>query len=146
MLRSTRWMLCAVLGLLLGGCGGEQMSTAPVTCQVTLDGKPLTQGPVLCTPAQGRQAQGSIQADGTAVLGTYDDADGAVLGTHRIAVVAKVPDPSRPADGRLTAMKWLIPRTFGSPDTSGLKFEIVNPDGHELQIALSSSGEGHVSE
>lgn len=140
-------LACLAASLCLCGCGGAvQLPTVPVTCEVTLDGEPLSQGAVVLTPLQGRQARGDIQSDGTAMLGTYDDEDGAQLGRHRIAVAVTVPDESQASTGPVPSRKWLIPRRYGSPDTSGLSVEVDNPEGHQIRIELSTTGEGRVVE
>ncbi len=81
----------ALLAGLCWGCGlagsGTMPGVIPVKGKVTYKGKPLTQGSVTFEPdGFGREAHGKIQSDGTFVLATYKEADGAVAGHHRVAV------------------------------------------------------------
>ena len=74
---------CIPIGL---GCSSYTLETAEVRGTVTLDGRPLEGGGVLFVPAQGRGATGTIQRDGTYVLGTYSAGDGATVGRHIVTV------------------------------------------------------------
>src|SRR5690606_26352927 len=91
----TWWGLC-LLVVCLAGCGKKQpFETAKVTGSVTLDGKPVTEGSVLFTPAQGWPASGKLDTEGHFTLSTYEDQDGAIVGKHEIAIIAQSgPDPS----------------------------------------------------
>jgi hypothetical protein len=62
------------------------LETAEVRGTVTFDGRPLESGAVLFVPAHGRGATGTIQRDGTYVLGTYCAGDGATVGRHIVTV------------------------------------------------------------
>lgn len=73
------------------GCGSSAgttytTTTVPVKGKVTLNGKTVTEGMITFEPDSGREAHGDIQSDGTYTLTTFKEGDGAVLGTHRIAV------------------------------------------------------------
>ena len=119
--------------LAVAGCGGSNRAeTRKISGTVTLDGRPLTKGHVLFVPERGRAAKGPIQSDGSYTLGTYGSADGAVLGTHRVAVICREEAPpiqdkdlgiEIPRHGRS-----LIPEHYSETGTSGLTFE-VTPDG-----------------
>lgn len=134
--------LLIVMGV-VAGCGrSDRLPTARVTGTVTLDGKPLQSGSVIFEPVDGRRlAKGSIRSDGSFVLGTYRQGDGAVPGRHRVAVIAigELPadsrrDPLNPPSG-----PSLIPVFYSDSSKSGLTFE-VKPDGPNVyNAALSSS-------
>lgn len=73
------------------GCGSSTGafigSTVPVKGKVTYKGKPLTRGEIVFEPdSGGREAHGTIGPDGGFELTTYKQGDGAVPGTHRVAV------------------------------------------------------------
>jgi len=72
------------------GCGSKAetftVTTVPVKGRVTYLGKPLTKGTVKFEPDSGREAHGDIKSDGSFVLSTFKEGDGAVPGTHRVAV------------------------------------------------------------
>jgi hypothetical protein len=66
---------------------GYGAQTVPVKGKVTYKGQPLTQGSITFEPdGSGREAHGGIQPDGTFVLTTFKEGDGAVAGVHRVAV------------------------------------------------------------
>ena len=74
-----------------GGCGSKNeghyvAQTVPVKGTITYKGKALTQGQITFEPENGREAHGTIQPDGTFVMTTFKEGDGAIAGTHRIAV------------------------------------------------------------
>ncbi|MFK7817267.1 MAG: hypothetical protein AB8G99_00995 [Planctomycetaceae bacterium] len=74
------------------GCGDENPATFEVTGTVVFkDGAPLTDGSVeFETEVDDKPitAIGQIGPDGTFKLGTYEAADGALPGKHRVAVFA----------------------------------------------------------
>jgi len=81
-----------LLGCAALGCG-QKHDLAPAGGKVTLDGRPLSGGGVVFAPiARGNAAEagkpsyGDIQPDGTFVLGTYDESDGAVIGKHSATI------------------------------------------------------------
>lgn len=130
--------LAAGLFLLLAGCGGNpaQLETAPVSGRVTLDGEPVSTGVVIFTPEQGRAGRAELASDGTYTVGTYGRADGAVVGSHRVAVVAQ--EGAETGFVEDAAPVWLVPPHYANPNTSHLEFE-VRPDVHNrADFALSS--------
>ena len=91
-----RWsFVCALVVMFAAGCGSSSFDVAPVSGQVTVEGKPLTgKYMVIFSPIAagakdraGRAAAGQIEADGRYSLSTYEPGDGAVVGPHRVAVV-----------------------------------------------------------
>ena len=71
-------------------------ATVPVKGKVTYKGKPLTEGEIVFEPDNsGREAHGSIQPDGSFELTTFKTGDGAVPGTHRVAVTSGNQQASR---------------------------------------------------
>ncbi|MFO0790069.1 MAG: hypothetical protein U0805_11495 [Pirellulales bacterium] len=105
------------------GCGRGSASTAKVIGSVTLDGKPLTTGNVITLPTAGRGARGPIKSDGTFELGTFSKTDGAMVGVHKVAVVAYESTKRGPegGDGKL-----LVPQRYTNPETSGLTIEVTS--------------------
>jgi hypothetical protein len=91
------------LALLIGasGCGSESgdYPVAAVTGKVLCDGKPVAKALVYFQPMKpttaakdsssllGKMGIGLTAEDGTYKISTYGDADGAVLGMHRVRVV-----------------------------------------------------------
>ncbi len=82
--------LTASLLVPCGGCGSGEVALAPMAPakgRVTYKGKPLTVGTVRFEPeGRGRMASGKLQSDGTFVLSTLKDGDGAAIGHHRVYI------------------------------------------------------------
>lgn len=118
-----------MLGMLLfgsAGCGSSKPATAPVTGKVIYNGKPVPFGQVFFHPNAGTQGRGTIQPDGTFTLTTYEDKDGAQVGTHKIRITSfEVQDPNgdpqRFAGGN---GKSLIPEKYTSLTTTELTEEV----------------------
>ena len=101
------------------GCGPSDRPyvapTVPVKGKVTYQGKPLTQGSVTFEPdGTGREANGSIQPDGTFVLSTFKEGDGALVGVHRIAV-----------SGTGKGGKEIVPIKYRNTSSSKVEVEVV---------------------
>ncbi|WP_165072933.1 hypothetical protein [Paludisphaera rhizosphaerae] len=91
MRRFCRSVVALALSLIFVGCGDSSSTppggmTVPVKGIVTYKGKPLAQGTVVFEPDAGREAQGEVGPDGSFTLSTFAKDDGAVPGSHRVAV------------------------------------------------------------
>jgi hypothetical protein len=135
-------LLCAIAGAILG-CG-KDANVGIVKGVVRLDGKPLTTGTVRFVPEAGRAATGEIQSDGSFVLGTWGKSDGAVVGKHRVAIIAFQQTESdggtRPRDVTAVnpSVKPLVPARYMAIGTSGLTFDVKpgnNPADFDLRTA-----------
>jgi len=124
----------------LAGCGSDS-KLGSVDGVVRLDGKPLTTGTVRFVPTAGRAASGEIRSDGTFTLGTYGKTDGALVGTHQVAIIAVQTDPGAPTEGRLLEanpkVKPLVPNRYMAPGTSGLTVD-VKPGNNKFDFDLKS--------
>ena len=118
------------------GCGRPvyQLETAPVRGMVTLDGQPLPSGYVVVPTTHGRMASGKIQPDGTFVLTTYHDGDGAQVGTHAVIVNELPPDEFSPDKHPRVP----IPDRYTSAGTSGLTVEVNAGEDNYLGISLTT--------
>jgi hypothetical protein len=118
-----------VLALLLGsalGCGGDGLELVPVKGTVLLNDKPLTTGSVTTLPPTGRGAYGAIQPDGSFEL-TSGREPGAVIGTHKVAVLAMEGEASQGAETPAgPPNKSLVPARYNNPQTSQLTIEVVD--------------------
>lgn len=89
--QSLRRMVFTIAMTLLcaSGCGEKQPTTYPARGRVIFsDGKPVMQGTVELLSEDGTvNAQGTIQPDGTFILGTFTSDDGAVAGLHKAIVM-----------------------------------------------------------
>lgn len=123
--------LCSAFVFLVG-CGDGRPTRVPISGQVLIDGEPLARGTVKLVPTGARPSSGKIGPDGRFVLSCYEGEDGAIPGTHRVAVAANE------ALGD-TAMKWYAPKKYADFRNSGLTVTIdeENPD---LKIELTWDG------
>ncbi len=123
----------------VAGCGS---SSAPKTIKaqgkVTFDGKSLGVGRVIfqpVKPAEGcpsRPAIGSLQADGSFELSSFQPGDGLVPGEYQIAVNTQTsgPTPENPNAPEV----WAAPRRYGNPATSGLSATVPADARHTLEF------------
>jgi hypothetical protein len=102
------------------GCSDGRPVIVPVSGQVLLDGKPLTYGFVRFSPGDGRVSMGRLDENGRFRLTCYESGDGAIVGTHRIAVQTH----EILKDAKI---KWHAPRKYANYATSGLTQEISQP-------------------
>jgi len=138
-----RMMLVAAIWLGVLGCSGSSgPATAPVSGLVTYKGQPLADADVSFAPeGGGRVATGRTDASGRFTLGTFSIDDGAIVGKHRVSIVALGPDrPAKPGEGSGMPGETVrgeprIPAKYFSPDTSGLVQE-VKPGSNSVEIAL----------
>jgi len=132
----SRTLRCGLaLGLLsamLAGCGPDRPRRVPVSGRVLIDGEPITTGFVRVVPDDARPAVGKLQSDGSFRLHTFDEGDGCVTGTHRVAVLAReVLNPSE--------LRWLAPKKYHKIETSGKTVTIDGPT-DDLEIELTWDG------
>jgi len=131
-----------VAGLFAMGCGGGP-ATAPVSGVVTYKGKPVPNADVTFAPDNGgRAASGRTDSNGRFTLGTFEVSDGALIGKHKVAVIANGPPrPAKPGEGSgmpgdTVPGEPVIPAKFFSPDTSGLLHEVKSGrNSIDLQLA-----------
>jgi hypothetical protein len=91
-----------------------------VSGQVLIDGKPLTYGFVRFSSGDGRVSMGRIDENGRFRLTCYEPGDGAIVGTHRVAVLTH----EIIGDAKV---KWHAPQKYANYATSGLTQEISEP-------------------
>jgi hypothetical protein len=76
-----------LLGIHVLGCGLPPSNIAPVRGRVTLGGEPLVGGNVLFMPTSvGKPSRGQIQPDGSFLMTTKAEFDGAVIGRHEVEI------------------------------------------------------------
>ena len=92
----------------------------PVSGQVLIDSQPLTYGYVRFTPANSRASTGQLDSQGRFTLTCFESGDGAVIGTHKVSVMAQEPIGQE-------NIKWHAPKKYSDPDTSKLTQEITQP-------------------
>jgi hypothetical protein len=131
-----RHFRCAVTAssclIILAGCADGRPERVPVSGTVLIDGKPLNKGSIMVVPQGQRPAGGSIGPDGRFTLSCYALNDGVVSGTHLVSVQATEHISERET-------RWLTPKKYGDPNTSGLSVTITEPT-DDLIIELTWDG------
>lgn len=121
-------LLAGAMTAAVAGCGSDRLPVAPVQGKVLYRGEPLEFGSVMFQPDVGPAAKGTINSDGTFRLSSYGQADGAVIGTHRVRITCF--DVQRPghrhsqSEQEAGAGRPLIPRKYSNCATSGLQVEV----------------------
>jgi hypothetical protein len=145
-LLSPRWFLIAFC-FAWSGCSAPEQETHEVRGLVRYtDGKLLRDGTVEFESMDREKAitaTGDIQPDGTFELGTFELADGAVVGRHRVVVIADSNDASR------HERPWLLPKVllhskYRDFDTSGLQYDVKPESNHfviEVEYASADAPE-----
>ncbi|MCA9247983.1 MAG: hypothetical protein KDA42_12730 [Planctomycetales bacterium] len=146
-IRKQRCAGCAALTLLALtlGCGNTR-ELGEVRGIVRYNGKPLEFGSVMFQPSAGRPAVAQIQSDGTFVLSTPTEGDGAPVGQNQVRVTcyeiqkpgASVSDAEENAFG-----KSLIPEKYASYATSGITVDVKPGDNELIEINLTDNASGN---
>ncbi|XZE34886.1 hypothetical protein SH501x_000360 [Pirellulaceae bacterium SH501] len=118
------------------GCNGGPKIAPARGVVVFEDGTPVKVGTVETkhTELEGVQARGSIQEDGTFVLGTFSEADGAAVGKHRCVVVQFVMVEDVP--GFKPSTQGVVNPAHASYATSGLTIDIPEEGTDELKLVV----------
>lgn len=124
-------LLALCLGPLLG-CGDGRPQRVPVSGQVLIDGQPLKFGYVRFVPTGSRPSTAKLDDSGRFVLACFEEADGAVVGRHRVEVDAR-------ESLNAVKTKWHAPKKYASYQSSGLEQEVSEPI-ESLTIQLSWEG------
>lgn len=147
-----KWLpaLSAALGLLVSvsGCGSGYPTTSTVSGKVTFGGQPVTEGMIVFQPKHGRPALGTIRPDGSYVLTTFREGDGALPGEHLVTIqsrrvrggmsAARNIEEELTMSGRSSApttVQWLVPERYSREATTPLKAN-VNPDQNIIDFDL----------
>jgi hypothetical protein len=140
--------LLVLLPILFTACS-QQRPAASVKGTVTFDGKPLRFGSVVFVPTeQGSTAQANLKSDGSFVLTTYQEGDGAVIGRHQVMIVALASEGALPSEelddqtrfsrtGEPLPLESVIPEIYGDYRRSGLTANVVAGE-NTIEFALVS--------
>ena len=137
--RITNISRIAATGLLLvyvasaAGCGDGRPQRVPVSGTVLIDGAPVPYGFVTFAPAKGRTASGQLDKEGHFTLTSYEPGDGTLLGTQRVAVLARESISE-------TKAKWHAPKKYGDYNSSGIVVEITELETIVLDLNVVASG------
>jgi hypothetical protein len=120
------------------GCGDGRPERVPVAGQVLIDGEPLSYGTIRVVPEDARPSTARLDEQGRFRLTCFGDEDGAVPGTHRVAVSAAEILEANELSGR-SVIRWHAPKHYADFRTSGLTAEITGPT-DDLTVELSWDG------
>lgn len=132
MKRLAAYLLLALM-LAAAGCGGPKM--APVTGKITVVGLPAVRGSVSYIPentkdASCKAASGEIGPDGTYVLNTPGEGEGAIVGRYIVSVSGRGLN-----DAETMPPNRQIPARYATARQSGLTAE-VKPGSNEINFDL----------
>jgi len=133
---STGFAICfaILLACAVTGCNSKS-PLARVSGKVLLDEKPLPNGAIVTLPESGRGARGTI-INGQFELGTFGKTDGALIGVHKVAIVAFEGAKGKGAEA--AAGNLLVPQRYTSPDSSGLTIDVKAGETNEPTLKLTS--------
>ena len=135
--RSALASALALVTALPTGCGPSgSVPVAKVRGTITYRGNPVAKASISFIPEKAGTipALATTDENGVYTLGTYGTKDGAPIGPCRVAISLTGPSPPLPehlakaeaaAETLRMPGKPLIPTKYFSPDTSGLKVEVL---------------------
>jgi len=139
--RLVRFSAVAAIVICCGCHGSTGPEIVAASGVVYLQREPLVGARVIFNPASGRPAQGITDREGRFQLSTLRPGDGAVLGTHQVAVIAarsgveQMPGPGgAPAEATIPAGG--LPKRYSNPQTSGLEFEVQAGAKNDFRLEL----------
>ena len=118
------WLVLLTTTLLWAGCGPRGEATAIVRGKIIYKGKGVPNGTINFIPAKGPSATGEIQPDGSYSLTTYKSGDGAVLGRHKVFVVAMQDMGNALPESRTPLPPPIVPIKYTSLATSDLTADV----------------------
>jgi hypothetical protein len=124
MVRAAALVLLPSALLFGAGCGAAGPKTAPVTGKVIYKGQPVPSGTVSFIPASGTAATGEIDADGSFRLTTFRDGDGAILGLHKVVIVAMQDMSKKLPEERVPLPPPIVPDRYTSLATTDLSADV----------------------
>jgi hypothetical protein len=132
--------ICLMLAtvVVLAGCSaGDQFPTEKVSGKITYKNQPVTTGTVVFVPnGDMPSATGEIKPDGTYELTTYEENDGAVIGTHQIMVTAVEDMANKLPEERSGTPRSLVPQKYSNYSTSGLTAEVKEGEPNTVNLEL----------
>jgi hypothetical protein len=129
----------------LSGCGQKGPETAEVSGRVTYRGNAVAEADVTFVPDDGQpSASGRTDQDGRYRLGTFELDDGAIVGKHRVMIMALGPPKPLPPGavgsglpGDMQPGDPRIPQKYFSPDSSGLAREVLAGESNVFDFELT---------
>lgn len=132
--------------LMVSGCGsseptGDIVQTVPASGVLTWQDKPLEYYQVTLFPTDGRPAMGISDPEGKFTLGTNQQDDGAMAGSHQVSVTYVGPPSENPEEGVMEFSsppppKVKIDSKYFNAETSGLTVSVPEAGSSDLKIEL----------
>jgi hypothetical protein len=136
-------LLCLQLG-----CGDGEDARLPVSGLITLDGQPLADAKITMMPKDGRRVANAITNESGRFESatTFSSGDGALIGSHYVAITPKTPPPmpgdeiSSPGVKPAMGAKYVapIPAQYGKPKESGLEADVARGSDNDFSFELES--------
>lgn len=145
MLRSLQVVASLLVAASLIGCGDQddgRPARVDATATIRYQGQPVEGATVTFVPEQegGKAAFGTTDASGTATLGTFRAADGAMPGSY-VVTVSKIEIEelsTKDRHGMLEVRdKHLVPEKYGDAETSGLTVTVSESGMNEFTFDLT---------
>lgn len=152
------WLCVSIVLVSIAGCGGsERPSLVKATGTVKLDGNPV-EGASVGLIFQGdakskyqRPSNALTDAQGKFTPGTYGKDDGLPVGKYKVIVqkrevVGELPANYSEENPSATPVtyKWVVPKSYADPATSGLEIEVTSSGLKPETIELKSTGQPQV--
>ena len=147
--------MSVAVAIVIAGCGDGRPPLVSVRGVVKLDGKPVAHAEVMFVPRPGGRPSSAVtNADGEFELESFREGDGALIGTHDVAIAkaertgtteAQDADPLAPmsldttTSARRTQLKWLLPKKYSDVKTSGLTATVEPDTENHFEFDLDSS-------
>ena len=137
-------LVITVVMLAALGCSGGGEGLAVVKGKITYRGKPVPNGTINFLPDDSNKpsATGEIQPDGSYALQTFlqnRPSDGAVIGKHKVVIVAMEDMASRLPEERIPLPPPIVPIKYTSPATSDLTAEVEDKE-NTINFDLQDAG------
>jgi len=151
-------VICGLLfmGTITGGCGGGsgRPSLVPVTGKVLQGTEPVANAQVLLMPElaekseYSRPSTATTDASGSFQPMTYLPGDGLPVGKYRVGIVKSIQEGTggreyNPEETQRYPyrVRWLLPKRYADPETSGLTIEVTAKGMTPAEITLEAGGE-----
>jgi len=116
---------CLAIAFVMGCGGTNRPETVPISGLVTFNGEPVNGATVTFYPENGRPASGRTDSEGVYQLTTFEPNDGALPGTHRVAIIKTTSSTPSNSPDELATIERIIPEKYASEASSGLAATVV---------------------
>lgn len=152
MLRNIAVLLVGVTVAGLAGCGGKPVDpnrpkTVPASVTITYQGQPVADATVTLQPTSGqpRGAMARTDAEGKAVLWTYDPGDGVIPGAYKVTVIKQ---PAAPDTSSMTPEEYnKFAETAGNapPPQNELPAKYADANASDLTLDVAEGADNNAT-